>query len=246
MRRGFRGEAPAPIDRGTSEDLSLLVEVPLAEYPGDADGVDYYELTWTTEPDRFGKQTVKLACKAEIEGCASYGGGDAPPTHTVARQMDLQYTFLARAVNAHGEGEWSDKMTISSDTTQPSLSRSGSPSPVNPSLIKAANAVAASESPASAAAFAAAKCTAAGCVPDAFTSLLRRISDVQIISSFSEPGGARILTSPVSKVTCASIPFLRNLRARGVAATTHDHDDGVADVTGRGQEPLAELGVLLI
>ena len=101
---------------------------------------------------------------------------------------------------------------------------------MNPSRINAANAVAASASPASAAAFAAAKCTAAGCVPDAFTSLFLRISDVQIISSFSEPGGARILTSPVSKVTCASMPFLRNLRARGVAANPHDHDDGVAEV----------------
>ena len=37
--------------------------------------------------------------------------------------------------------------------------------------------------------------------PEALTSLLRRISLVQMSSSFLVPGGARIFTSPVSRLT---------------------------------------------
>mmetsp|Transcript_22881 Transcript_22881/g.81677 ORF Transcript_22881/g.81677 Transcript_22881/m.81677 type:complete len:548 (-) Transcript_22881:2082-3725(-) len=70
-------------------------------------------------------------------------------------------------------------------------------------------ALAASSSPASAAARAPETTPAPPpwrASPEALTSLLRRISDVQMISSSLLPGGARILTSPVRSVTCASMP----------------------------------------
>jgi hypothetical protein len=37
--------------------------------------------------------------------------------------------------------------------------------------------------------------------PEAFTSLLRKISEVQMRSSLRVPGGARIFTSPVRRLT---------------------------------------------